>query len=1340
MMPNLALYNGKVELIKKTESEDVNELKSKLASLKKELKENKNEYYNTLNENNDVLSQVPNIASLREDVKQYREISETYDWDNLSKAERTEKINLDREIKAIDAQLSEIMTTLGIKNKAQAKVNTLEKSIADIERRINGQSIKGLENNLIDVIVERLEREDNFPDLVRPNSNDLVDVHAIALEKAVSSFDTYQVVHGSTRQHSKKANTDVISSTMIFDPSFNINKQIENAVGMDTLGIGAVINKYYSLFTRIGMYTNMDSNELNSNQYSTLLNKKKRTKAEQELVDGYLNYKLHFPNFNTKTVGSKEVVDLSSLYNKSGEYIPDILGQMINGWVDVAKGGWIFNIQGNKEATPTLEYLFMAGVPVEDAVYFMSLPIIRKYLDVKRKQAGALFALNTSNALDPKTTNILVKYKDVDAYKEVVASLDVTEHSDFKKFMLDVETTSLQPVLKKVTVDNSVIDINEVKDHVLKGTPMSDDKQLEMLNKFVMYNTLSSQITALTTATTFDTKASSKLSEVREKKEKFDSLNDNAALPANIKNMILKDSAIGPFESLEMISKLFSNFATLRNNRALISKAVAGRFDAKELGIKLEDHIESYQNEFISYLYQNEYNRFDASNLNGFAVEEDASIPKYEFKNGVLKYNASFIQSMIVNSENALNQLNHKFESTNAVLKYLTTFENIKDEVFDKKSMHYILAEKALAADQDAEITRENYEEFGFSLEDFENLIQVSARESKALLSSGNKATLMNGPFSYAKRMLVLVETNGDLKGKFDILKDMRHNYNRNSNNLLLSNIKEEGYSKIYKEDLEVLKEFPIPEIQELFLQFDRFATLQSGVKDSGKFSMTSIIDPAHVSNIIGSEYTIINNYLEQASTGKIANYGLLDLFDQMYYGDSLQSKIWSRKRGSSFEADVYFNPETIEGGTVSLSDMPTATEYDRLVAKNGNKAIVFPTENGSEVSDKHHEHYLAVADELLNAEVEEYDSFYVGTPSEKITQEEYKKLLPLYSEQIQKAAAVESTTFVFKTDKFLDGALISELEHLGYYKHLIINSGGSFYKVTKQNSMNVDGLYNTQAQRELVGVLDSNSTDLLTNSVDRNVAYHIARKYNFLNDYNAGTDKTNWKKFIAEKAFDLKEVEALYLHTVLLYTNKYPKFKKEIMGTGDALLNAEDVQNPLNNYYALALMKVRNELNVKPVLTLPAHIIDKNLQNSDGSKRLASTNGNVITINPVETVDEFFEYFQGLVKSVTSEQKGVVLTALEEKGWSLANIKSLLNTPSLANSFLVLHEQSHIDNNDKAVYHNDKLLNPQKKEIDWLTPDKIEIEARASIDAFVKLGGKPSFGTNEFDNGKIGC
>ena len=70
-------------------------------------------------------------------------------------------------------------------------------------------------------------------------------------------------------------------------------------------------------------------------------------------------------------------------------------------------------------------------------------------------------------------------------------------------------------------------------------------------------------------------------------------------------------------------------------------------------------------------------------------------------------------------------------------------------------------------------------------------------------------------------------------------------------------------------------------------------------------------------------------------------------------------------------------------------------------------------------------------------------------------------------------------------------------------------------------------------------------------------------------------------------------------------------------------------------------------------------------------------------------------------------------------------NIKSILSTNKLINTFLVLHEQNHIDNNDKDVYW--------KNGKDLLTEDKIEIEVRATIDALEKLGGKPN--TTEISN-----
>lgn len=123
-----------------------------------------------------------------------------------------------------------------------------------------------------------------------------------------------------------------------------------------------------------------------------------------------------------------------------------------------------------------------------------------------------------------------------------------------------------------------------------------------------------------------------------------------------------------------------------------------------------------------------------------------------------------------------------------------------------------------------------------------------------------------------------------------------------------------------------------------------------------------------------------------------------------------------------------------------------------------------------------------------------------------------------------------------------------------------------------------------------------------------------------------------------------------------------------------------------------------------------PIYIIDKNLKNKDGSKRFGSTDGTTIKINPVENVEDFFDYFEGKNDSVTSKQKLKVLEGLNDAGYSLDKIKSILNTPELINKFLVLHEQSHIDNNDKSIYW--------KNGKDLLTKDKIDLEIRATLDA----------------------
>jgi nitrate reductase NapAB chaperone NapD len=140
-----------------------------------------------------------------------------------------------------------------------------------------------------------------------------------------------------------------------------------------------------------------------------------------------------------------------------------------------------------------------------------------------------------------------------------------------------------------------------------------------------------------------------------------------------------------------------------------------------------------------------------------------------------------------------------------------------------------------------------------------------------------------------------------------------------------------------------------------------------------------------------------------------------------------------------------------------------------------------------------------------------------------------------------------------------------------------------------------------------------------------------------------------------------------------------------------------------------------QSSTSVEEGIKIPAYTIDINLTNANGTKRLASTSGGIIKLNPVKSVQEFFNYFEGNEVGPSSAQKKMVLVEMEKQGYPLKKIKSILNTTKLVNTFLVLHEQDHIDQNDVDVYW-------KMSKSDLLTPDKLLIETRASINALKKI------------------
>jgi hypothetical protein len=194
------------------------------------------------------------------------------------------------------------------------------------------------------------------------------------------------------------------------------------------------------------------------------------------------------------------------------------------------------------------------------------------------------------------------------------------------------------------------------------------------------------------------------------------------------------------------------------------------------------------------------------------------------------------------------------------------------------------------------------------------------------------------------------------------------------------------------------------------------------------------------------------------------------------------------------------------------------------------------------------------------------------------------------------------------------------------------------------------------------------------------------------------------------------------------LVSEYYTDNRKSVLNNGTVKIDREIPDSDIITYFSEKSKQDAISLQLAATAVMvPTYEIDEKMTNKDGSKRFATTDGiATIKVNPPASVDEFFNYFEGKEGGATSVQKAKVLNKLAEKGYTLDVIKTILPNVNAITNFLVLHEQDHIDNNDKDVYW--------KNGKDLLTDDKIDIEVRATVAALEKLGGIPSVVDIEFE------
>ena len=299
---------------------------------------------------------------------------------------------------------------------------------------------QSLENAYIQSSQNLVSHPSNFSKLIAPNSADEL--------KALGNFIAEKTV-GQSFDYKDVGN--------MLDRRFMARLRHAFVTGKYAIGIAAVNQTNHSLNQRQATY--IDDTKLN-----------KLSKEDRFWIG---DAKIKFDKFNQMTIEGKGLVPtLSMITNADGKDISNILGQFIDGYVDISAGPWIMELGATPNVASTFMFLVKIGVPVDTVAYFMNQPIIYDYLN------------NIENA----------------GYSWLFIE-------DFVKEIKNSEKYVVKDAEAKVGEINEIPSKNILKDNVGKQELNSLERvqQQFMLDEFLKYAKMAEQLFLVTQGSNYDT-------------------------------------------------------------------------------------------------------------------------------------------------------------------------------------------------------------------------------------------------------------------------------------------------------------------------------------------------------------------------------------------------------------------------------------------------------------------------------------------------------------------------------------------------------------------------------------------------------------------------------------------------------------------------------------------------------------------------------------------------------------------------------------------------------------------------------------------------------------------
>lgn len=840
-------------------------------------------------------------------------------------------------------------TYLGIIRQEQnEKVNTerdkelsvVELELANVERQLQSLDVKATENELIFNIREILEMPHNFVSLITPNDTNLVK----PLADQLKNLRAYDPTKGTGR----------VSPTRVLEPAYNIYKHESNSVGKQTLGLGAVDNTYNTVFNRVGAVMNPTwSTSKGSERRADILLPHNKLEILQGEFKG--NYG----------------ISLSHLYDANGENkIADVINQLMNGWVDVAKDAWIFDIQGNKEVTPTLLFMIQAGVPLKTAVYFVSNSLVKKYVEQRRKMKSVFSRPLSISASEYSLSDYAAK---MEVLKTFFVDADLKSNALYKKTteLVNEDTVddlfSEEQLLKNITNDNS-------------------EESLAAFLHFLELEELAKGPRELKLKLNYDTSRSTTLFDAQRAEANLQKLAEETKIPSYVVSSILEDSPIGSFRIQPFQLSLWGELFKLRNhsnfNKFLIDKladSTAVNQMKKTFGDE-EVFINQFRNDFVVAMFLGAIKNFDLDSTvyKGVDLQYDAEVKEIKHSSrGALVTEKNGKPVILIDKEVLDTQFNKmlysgkKSESVTPInrIKYnkysyesqelapvnpsafIYDSETRRSEyynfVIEREYLRYQLPVKEMAktlefknkfngrVNSDLPLVVNGIPE---TREEFETRIAIEVYEEilrdKALDNILNFWKLFRSPSNIAAEFTRIKETYPDMMKEYSLVRDLIVNEGAGISNLKLKDSRLTGddvntyYENMLRLSDSNIEKIPVDSeesklendrISEFFSRLPLFAMLQSGLNATDSLSIGRIMPSDKISRIM---QVVMDKTITTLNDEKKANT-LLDKFWNKFIQHNSRGNIKARRRIRDYVMGEKQLPNIISKGLEEVSGEP---------------------------------------------------------------------------------------------------------------------------------------------------------------------------------------------------------------------------------------------------------------------------------------------------------------------------------------------------------------------------------------------------------------------------------